>query len=266
MEKLYGEIGKKIKLAAYVTFIVEAVIAVLEGLAVPIILFTTVDDSILMFLLGILLGALAAALGILVAWVSSWLLYGFGELIDKSCDIEKNTSDIRRNIIGIKNDTCDIEKNTRNGQSKMQIDEDISEAETKAAKIMAEKKAAQTKVSVEVAKIKAEKEAARAAAVAKIAESTTEKAEITAKDIMSSITIENSQELSDFTGNVSAKFIREIVAADESESDWESRYYLKTALKYLKDPAELHIIGLLFEMSEEELKASLKEIRTKCGR
>ena len=89
MERLYDEIGKKIKLAAYVTFIVEAVIAVLEGIAVPIILVNTVDDSFFMFLLGLPLGLLAIGIGILVAWVSSWLLYGFGELIDKVCDIKK---------------------------------------------------------------------------------------------------------------------------------------------------------------------------------
>ena len=29
--------------------------------------------------------------GPIVAWISSWLLYGFGELIDKVCDIERNT-------------------------------------------------------------------------------------------------------------------------------------------------------------------------------
>lgn len=30
-------------------------------------------------------------LGPVIAWVSSWLLYGFGELIDKTCEIEYNT-------------------------------------------------------------------------------------------------------------------------------------------------------------------------------
>ena len=147
MEKLYEDIGKKIKRAAYWTFIVEAVIAALEGIAIPIVLISNLDDVIFALFVGLLLGAIVAALGVLIAWVSSWLLYGFGELIDKTCDIEKNTSDISRNIIGIKNDTCDIEKNTRNGQSKMQIDENISTAEAEAAKNVAKRKAKETEES-----------------------------------------------------------------------------------------------------------------------
>ena len=91
MKLLYGDIGKKIKWAAFVSFIVEAIAAVIVGLTTPIILVTTVDDNILLFLLGLPLGVLVAVIGVFVAWVSSWLMYGFGELIDKTCDIEKNT-------------------------------------------------------------------------------------------------------------------------------------------------------------------------------
>ena len=126
MEKLYEDIGKKIKRAAYWTFIVEAVIAALEGIAIPIVLISNLDDVIFALFVGLLLGAIVAALGVLIAWVSSWLLYGFGELIDK---------------------TCDIEKNTRNGQSKMQIDENISTAEAEAAKNVAKRKAKETEES-----------------------------------------------------------------------------------------------------------------------
>ena len=252
MEKLYGEIGKKIKIAAYWTFIVEAVIAALEGIAIPIVLIGNLDDVIFAFFVGLLLGAIVAALGVLIAWVRSWLLYGFGELIDKSCDIEKNTSDIRRNIIGIKNDTCDIEKNTRNGQSKMQIDENISTAEAEAAKNVAKRKAKEVEEAVKAAKIAAEKEEAHK--------------EESDQKIISSTALDNIQEVSDFVDHASENFVREIIAADKSENDWEARYFLKTALKYLKDPAELHIIGLLLKLPEGELKATLKEIRQKCNK
>ena len=36
-------------------------------------------------------GLLVMVVGPIVAWVSSWFLYGFGELIDKASDIERNT-------------------------------------------------------------------------------------------------------------------------------------------------------------------------------
>jgi hypothetical protein len=39
----------------------------------------------------ILYGLLVMVVGPIIAWVSSWLLYGFGELIDKASDIERNT-------------------------------------------------------------------------------------------------------------------------------------------------------------------------------
>ena len=76
----YDDIGKKIKGLAKASFIVEAIGAIITGFA---------------FLIGWGLDAWWALFiiffGPIVAWVSSWLLYGFGELIDKTIDIEENT-------------------------------------------------------------------------------------------------------------------------------------------------------------------------------
>ncbi len=77
---MYDNIGGKIKGLAKAFFIVEAIAAVITGIA----LMATDED-----LIGI--GLLVMVVGPLVAWVSSWLLYGFGEIIDKLCDIERNT-------------------------------------------------------------------------------------------------------------------------------------------------------------------------------
>jgi hypothetical protein len=74
---MYDHIGKKIKSLAVWTFIVEAIGSIITGF----ILMT--DEDVLYILL--------VFFGPIVAWVSSWLLYGFGELIDKACDIERNT-------------------------------------------------------------------------------------------------------------------------------------------------------------------------------
>ena len=75
---MYDNIGEKIKGLAKVMFIVEAIAAVIGGIV----------------LLGyefLAIGWLTLFLGPVVAWISSWLLYGFGELIDNVCTIAANT-------------------------------------------------------------------------------------------------------------------------------------------------------------------------------
>ena len=76
----YDDIGEKIKGLAKWTFIIEAIAAVITG-----IVFLFMDEDF------ILAGLAIIVCGPLVAWVSSWLLYGFGEIIDKLTQIEKNT-------------------------------------------------------------------------------------------------------------------------------------------------------------------------------
>ncbi len=76
---MYDEIGKKIKRLAIATFIVEAIAAIITG----IVLITEYVDLWIVLLVFIL--------GPIVAWVSSWLLYGFGEIIDRLCSIDRNT-------------------------------------------------------------------------------------------------------------------------------------------------------------------------------
>ncbi len=77
---MYSNIGGKIKLLAKATFIVEAIAAVIAG-----IVYMASDADKMP------IGTLLMIVGPIVAWVSSWLLYGFGELIDKTCDIAQNT-------------------------------------------------------------------------------------------------------------------------------------------------------------------------------
>jgi len=77
---MYDNIGGKIKGLAKASFIVAAIAEVITGIA----LMATDED-----LIGY--GLLVMFVGPIVAWVSSWLLYGFGELIDKASDIERNT-------------------------------------------------------------------------------------------------------------------------------------------------------------------------------
>ncbi len=78
MNKLYENIGGKIKSFAKASFVVEAIGAIITGL---VLLVDTEEVIYLLVLLG----------GPIVAWVSSWLLYGFGEIIDRLCAIDRNT-------------------------------------------------------------------------------------------------------------------------------------------------------------------------------
>ena len=68
-EKLYANIGKKIQGLALWCFMIEAAGAVVSGI------YLLTEGFILYGLLSILLGPV-------VAWVSSWLLYAFGQLVD----------------------------------------------------------------------------------------------------------------------------------------------------------------------------------------
>ena len=68
---MYSNIGGKIKSWAVWVFIVEAIGAVIGGIA----LIANNDG---------LIGVLTIVLGPIAAWVSSWLLYGFGQLIENS--------------------------------------------------------------------------------------------------------------------------------------------------------------------------------------
>ncbi len=80
---MYQNIGKKIKLLAKIIFFIFAMIGFLGGL----VLFMAGNGEGLIVIIGLLIMIIIP----LIAWISSWLLYGFGELIDKACDIEKNT-------------------------------------------------------------------------------------------------------------------------------------------------------------------------------
>lgn len=70
---MYDNIGGKIKGLAKFLFLVDALAAVVSG----IVMMGSDDD-----LVG--LGFLVIFGGVLIAWVSTWLLYGFGQLIENS--------------------------------------------------------------------------------------------------------------------------------------------------------------------------------------
>ena len=84
---MYDNIGGKIKNLAKTIFIFEAVASVITGIVLMVS-----DEDLILF------GFLTLILGPAVAWVSSWFTYGFGELIDKACEIELNTRSGKTNM------------------------------------------------------------------------------------------------------------------------------------------------------------------------
>ena len=71
LDNLYENIGSKIKNWAKWIFIVEAIGAIITG----VVLMATDEDLIVY-------GLLTLVCGPIIAWVGSWILYAFGELVE----------------------------------------------------------------------------------------------------------------------------------------------------------------------------------------
>lgn len=88
LDGLYSDIGKKIKNWAKWIFIVEAISSVIGAFAM---IFT--EEDVL-----VAIGFAMIFVGPLVAWVSSRILYAFGELVEKTVDNEQHTREILKII------------------------------------------------------------------------------------------------------------------------------------------------------------------------
>ncbi len=80
---MFENIGGKIKGLSVAIFLIVAIGSVILGLSM-----LEVTDGVSLIL---------SLIGVLIAWISSWFLYGFGEIIDKLCEIEMNTRRIEKN-------------------------------------------------------------------------------------------------------------------------------------------------------------------------
>ena len=85
LDNWYENIGGKIKGLAKWIFAIEAIAAIITAF----VLFFA-DDSL------IIVGIITLVCGPIIAWIGSWILYAFGELVEKTSDNERNT----RNILG----------------------------------------------------------------------------------------------------------------------------------------------------------------------
>ena len=86
---MYNNIGRKIKALAKVLALVGVILCVLGGIGT--IILGILSNNSMTIIISIIGGLATALIGSLIVWIESWLLFGFGEIIDKLTDIEANT-------------------------------------------------------------------------------------------------------------------------------------------------------------------------------
>ena len=79
-EKMYGNIGNKIKIVGATSFLLESIAAVITGISLM-----ATDDELVPIGILVMLG------GPISAYIVSLFIVAFGELVAKTCDIERNT-------------------------------------------------------------------------------------------------------------------------------------------------------------------------------
>lgn len=95
---MYKNIGGKLKGLAIGLFIAMAVAAFIGGIVMLInAIDYSAEDLIPVALLMMLVGPV-------VSWIFSWILYGFGELVDKTVAIERNTKSAGKSEAQVKLD------------------------------------------------------------------------------------------------------------------------------------------------------------------
>lgn len=83
---MYNNIGKKIKTAAKIIGWIGIIISGLWGLILISQAFGYWGEPIFIFM-----GLMVIGIGSLLSWTSTWILYGFGELIENVAIIAENT-------------------------------------------------------------------------------------------------------------------------------------------------------------------------------
>lgn len=80
---MYSNIGGKIKVLAKIICIIGIIVSVISGLGIIIVSSIGYNPGLSVF--G---GLLVIVLGVLFSWLSTFFIYGFGELIEKVTEIE----------------------------------------------------------------------------------------------------------------------------------------------------------------------------------
>ena len=95
---MYDNVGTKIKNLAIGTFVAEMIASIIGGI-------------LLMVEVSIAIGLVALFLGIIVAWISSCILYGFGEIIVETSSVKQELIELNQII------TKEIEKEAKKAKA-----------------------------------------------------------------------------------------------------------------------------------------------------
>ncbi len=87
-DTMYANIGKKIKMLAKVICWIGIILSCIIGLVNYFLSFPSEEAKII--IRELFIGLAIAAGGSLISWISSFVLYGFGELIDKTSSLERH--------------------------------------------------------------------------------------------------------------------------------------------------------------------------------
>lgn len=116
---MFRNIGDKIKIVAEVSCWLGIVGSVLYG----IIIAGRIEDSIL---LSLLIGVLIMGLGSLLSWIGSFVLYGFGQLIENSDILVEKADRIEKSVIQMRN-SC---RRNPKGEAGKQVASDVQKSRT----------------------------------------------------------------------------------------------------------------------------------------
>ena len=84
---MFNNIGKKIKILTKISCWIGIVLFVIVGIVTWVYIANEMYD----FWMGALLFILISIVGSFFSWIGSFCIYGFGELIEKTCEIAENT-------------------------------------------------------------------------------------------------------------------------------------------------------------------------------
>ena len=90
---MYSNIGAKIKFLAQLFAWIGIIVSIISGFVWIVRGFYVGFKDGGVVLIGIGIGVMIG--GFLASWISSWYAYGFGELIEKTTDVAKNTDDCK---------------------------------------------------------------------------------------------------------------------------------------------------------------------------
>ncbi len=84
---MFNNIGGKIKALAKIICYVGIALSIISGIGVMVY----AGDALENIPLAILGGIIVIGLGVLFSWIGSFVLYGYGELVESNTKIEENT-------------------------------------------------------------------------------------------------------------------------------------------------------------------------------